>query len=703
MTAALPPSPGGAGGSPRATRRDLLWIAALATIARAIYVVQFAATPLARHLLVDEAGYDRWAKAIAAGKILQDAPFYQAPLYPYLLGACYRLFGDGWLLVRIAQAAGGVATALLLYLVALRAFGRGAARFTGLLAALYVPFIFHEGLLVKEPAAILLTGLLLLLLLRADERGRGHLLAGVVLGLLSLLRENALLYLPALLVWLLWPRRAEDSAAPAEAPSLPRRAATAASLVAGMALALLPALAHNLAAGGGLLLTTSQAGSNYYIGNHPGALGVYEPIRRGREDPEFEGRDALEEASRRAGRSLAPSEVSRFWFGEAWRFAREQPLEFASLQARKLLLTFHAREIPDVWDIDYVATLVPVLRWPLPRFGWIAPLALLGIALARPLRRGPALLALLAAATAFSIAAFYVFARYRLPLAVFVLLFAGHALAWIVGAAGLRRGIRAPRRPGVAPDPPGEEGAPPRRPRALLLAAAALVPLTLLVHLPLRLLGLAFTDEVAHQNLAMFHLDEGRPDLAAAELERAVAINPDFGGAWIAWARVEGDRGNAAKRREILERLLAHAEARARQGVAVLDAAQEAEAQGILAEDRRAAGDLAGAAESFARAAALLPDEAAPSIQAGITLRLLGRLDEAAAAHREALRRDPGNPVALVNLANVESDRGDAAAARARLEEAAATCASRRPDLCPLIAERLRGAPAALATHPPSR
>ena len=93
-----------------------------------------------------------------------------------------------------------------------------------------------------------------------------------------------------------------------------------------------------MSAGGELILTTYQGGTNFYIGNHQGALGVYTPIRQGRETPAFEGRDAVLEASQRSGRQLSPAQVSRFWFREGLHFARQHPGEFLRLQGVKLLL-----------------------------------------------------------------------------------------------------------------------------------------------------------------------------------------------------------------------------------------------------------------------------------------------------------------------------------------------------------------------------
>jgi tetratricopeptide (TPR) repeat protein len=648
--------------SRRGTLRDLAWLLPLAAVVRGIYLWQLQATPLGRHLIVDEAGYDRWALAVAGGRLLGEHPFYQAPLYPYALGAWYALFGHSLLAVRLVQAAGGLASVMLLYVVALRTFGRTAARVAALGAALYAPFLFYEGSILKESWAILLTNLLLLLLLQAADGARGRwLAAGVTLGLLALLRENALLYLPVLLAWNLARRAGREG-------GWRQRFRECGLLTAGMVAALLPAIGHNWAAGGGLLLTTYQGGSNFYIGNHPGAPGVYTPMRKGRETPRFEGADARAEAERRAGHPLSPAEVSRFWVRESLRFAVHEPLAFLALQGRKFALVWNAREVPDTWDIRFLEKLVPVLRLPLVRFGWIAPLGLLGMGL-RPLRRDTILLLLITATTVASVVAFYVFARYRLPLAPLVLLFAGHAVA---------RGLELLRA---------------RQWRRLALGAALLIPLTAFVHLPLSWLSLAFTDEVGHQNLGFLLLEDGDPRGAEEQFRTAVAINPDLGNAWLQLALVRQRLGDAAGAQGALEGLVRHAEARRAAGDEVFDPAQEAMAHREMGKQARQQGRREDAAREFGRAAALLPRQTADLVNMGIELRSLGRTSEAAAAYAEALRRDPDDPLVMLNLANVRLDQGRLDDAREILSRAAATCGSRRPDLCPTVADRIAALP----------
>src|SRR4029078_12637983 len=84
--------------------------------------------------------------------------FYQAPLYPYLLGVIYAIAGRHLLLVRIVQAVIGAASCALLGLAAARLFsrpsdearGRRPGIAAGLMLALYAPAIFFDGLLQKS-------------------------------------------------------------------------------------------------------------------------------------------------------------------------------------------------------------------------------------------------------------------------------------------------------------------------------------------------------------------------------------------------------------------------------------------------------------------------------------------------------------------------------------------------------------------------
>ena len=76
---------------------------------------------------VDSQWHFLWAKELAAGNWLGTDIFYRAPLYPYLLGLWFTVFGDNLLLVRIVQAFMGAISAGLVGLLGWRVFGRAAS------------------------------------------------------------------------------------------------------------------------------------------------------------------------------------------------------------------------------------------------------------------------------------------------------------------------------------------------------------------------------------------------------------------------------------------------------------------------------------------------------------------------------------------------------------------------------------------------
>jgi hypothetical protein len=54
---------------------------------RVVHLWQIQSAPFFTILLGDSKAYDVWARQIASGDWLGTEVFYQAPLYPYVLGA----------------------------------------------------------------------------------------------------------------------------------------------------------------------------------------------------------------------------------------------------------------------------------------------------------------------------------------------------------------------------------------------------------------------------------------------------------------------------------------------------------------------------------------------------------------------------------------------------------------------------------------
>src|SRR5581483_4895210 len=346
-----------------------------------------------------------------------------APLYPYFLAVLHVLLGHDVWAIRLAQALFGALACGVIYLAGCRFFCRRVGIVAGVMLALYAPAIFLDTLIQKSVLDALFGTLLLMLAAcfaepaagrttpeghtsARDDRTSGKsagaherhldsqrrlvltLALGIVAGLFALSRENALVLAVVLAAWLMLHRRNA---------TIRERLTSAGAFAAGLALVLLPVGARNLRVGHEFALTTSQAGPNFYIGNHPGALGIYVPLRENRGTPFTERQDATELAEQAVGHALTPGQVSRYWIDRSLAFIGGHPGEWLDLLRRKLLYALNWFEIADTEDQYYYERYCPLLRSlsVIGHFGVLVPLAVVGIVLSWPRRRELVLLYIL--------------------------------------------------------------------------------------------------------------------------------------------------------------------------------------------------------------------------------------------------------------------------------------------------------------------
>ena len=186
--------------------REGLAIFAVALIVRLIHVWQIRKAPFFSVLVGDSRAYDEWARQIAGGDWWGHEVFYQAPLYPYFLGALYATAGRDLLVVRICQAILGSIACVWLGLAGRRFFSRRVGFGAGLLLALYAPAIFFDSLLQKSVLDVFfvcMTTWIVSGLVVGEARLRWPWWwAGLCVGALSLTRENALVFAAVMLVWI---------------------------------------------------------------------------------------------------------------------------------------------------------------------------------------------------------------------------------------------------------------------------------------------------------------------------------------------------------------------------------------------------------------------------------------------------------------------------------------------------------------------
>lgn len=406
---------------------DPILIALLAMGIRLLYLRDYAGSPFFEFLHLDPQYYHAWGTRIAAGEWLGKDVFEMAPLYSYGLAAYFLLLGKGLGLLHLLQFALGSATAVLTTLLGRRIFGRGAGNVAGIASALYGPFLFYEGQVMKEFLTPFFSVLMLLLFYRGIRDGRRRrtwwLLAGISIGLAALVRDNFLLLLPLLGTWAVLRGPGEKA---------PARLAGVAFLAAGTLAALLPAAAHNFAVSGEIVLTTSGGGEVFYIGNGPYANGAYVPPPWVRPTPIHEHEDFRARAREIAGRDLSRAEASRFWWREGLRSITDAPGRWLGLEGRKALLFLNNRELPDNYSYYSFTGFSPVLDL-LPTFGFVLALAVPGLLATAGRWRELLPLYLAGGGYMISVMLFFNFARFRLPFMPVLFLFAG------AGAVALNR------------------------------------------------------------------------------------------------------------------------------------------------------------------------------------------------------------------------------------------------------------------------
>lgn len=554
--------------------------------------------PQADAVVIDEAAYDAWARRIAAGDWLGEGVFFQEPLYPYLLGLLYRVFGADLFVARVAQAIVGAATAILILGLGRRIFGKGAGWCAAILWSVYRPALWFPTLLLKENLfAAVFAGLAWLLVASREQPSRGRWLGvGALAGAGALLRGNLVPMLPFVA---LWPAARARFAARGRG----KIAVSIACGVLGMAAWLVPVAWRNAAVGGEFALTTSGAGTNLYGGNNlDNPNGVATEFAWVRGVPEHEADDWRHEAERRTGRELSAVEVSDFWRDATLASIAEHPREHAAILARKLLLTLGAYEVPDNHFLEWDARFVASLRAPWPGFGLVGPLALFGLCLClfrrdRNFQRGAAIeLALLAGLYLGTVVATVTSDRIRLGLVVLLLPFAGHATLHAVGI------VRAWRR---------------TSPREIAGTALGLAACTALVFAPVMDATERANDfDERDHNLAAGLLRDG------GDLDRAAAAIADLDARHPRSVRVDLLESDLQFRqaRALLEAPQAPADARAR-AEALLDQALER---------LRATRGRSRPQEAFR-----------VHVLAGAIQQYLGRFDAAARFYALALEFDP--------------------------------------------------------------
>ena len=496
-------------------------LAGLALAVRLGYLLELSATPLFAVPVVDAATYLDYARSLTnvswAGR---PAPYWQPPLYPYLL-ALLQLVTESLWVPRLLQAVAGSASCVLIWTLGRRLFPASVAVAAALAAAVYGPFVYFSGELLPVTLAVLLDLVLLWLLMRlpADPAWR-WLIPGAILGLAALAVATVLVLLPVVLWWL-WRR-------PPTGAGLGRPWVRGIWLTVGCLVVLGPVTARNRIVGDDLVFVSHNAGVNFFIGNnaeHDRTVA----IRPGREWIEL-----VDTPARDAGLER-PSARSRYFFAKSWEYITARPGQWLGLTARKLYLFWRGEEIPRNLDLYFSRTessILAALLWQrglaFP-FGLVAPLSLVGIILflrsPQGRSRDGTLLLGFVFAYILGVVLFFVTSRYRLPVVPLLLLWACYGVhAMLIGSR-----------------------------RVAVVAATLVVGLALNV-------GAAPPQvaSAAHEHFwrGWAYENKGMPAHAARQYRVSLSLDPGLEDALLDLAALEGGRGNHTRAVELYRRYL---------------------------------------------------------------------------------------------------------------------------------------------------
>jgi 4-amino-4-deoxy-L-arabinose transferase-like glycosyltransferase len=222
-----------------------------AFLVRLVYLTEIDSIPLFYYLAGDGRAYDEWGQRIAAGDWLGQGVFYQAPLYPYFLGFLQVVFGHSLWVIRLIQITLGAISCALIFATGRNLFSRQAGIAAGLILSFYAPGIFFDALIEKSILDFFLLSLLLWLLsqLKVTATWGLWLATGAVLGLLGLSRENALILVAVVPLWIGFHFSQSH---------VMKRLQWIGLFFAGLLSVLVPVGLRNLTVGGEFKLTTSQ-------------------------------------------------------------------------------------------------------------------------------------------------------------------------------------------------------------------------------------------------------------------------------------------------------------------------------------------------------------------------------------------------------------------------------------------------------------
>ena len=417
----------------------LIAIISAAVMLRGLTLFQSQSNPMLRHPILDEAYYVAFGERVAAGFLSgEDGVYFMDPLYGYVVGLFFWLFGESTNALRIMQIGADAVSLVLVFLLGKKVAGEREGLAAAAIYAAYPVAYFYTLLILKTTVTTTVLLALVLLGLKVTEKDRGWFLLGVAVAISVWLRGNLLLlalFFP--LVWWCVNR-----------PTFGHFARRTIVFAVGLCATLFLGALRNYVVAGEWIMLSSQAGRTLYHSNHPDATSgrwTNPSFFRAGKQLGTLGAERIyhDEAVRRVGREMTSREVSAYWRNEAFTYMVANPVQTMVRFARKFYWNVGDCEIPNNFSYHTASRFSGVLRSPLPGFSLLFALGVPGLALAvRQNRRAWWLLAPVATSLV-TILIFYASSRFRFPMTPILAIGAG---VWLLAVG---EWINARQRKGV--------------------------------------------------------------------------------------------------------------------------------------------------------------------------------------------------------------------------------------------------------------
>ncbi|HEX4086408.1 MAG TPA: tetratricopeptide repeat protein [Chthoniobacteraceae bacterium] len=340
--------------------------------------------------------YSDWGLRIAHGFLTDHHSFYGLPGYPYLLAIFYKIlnFDRFWVatVAGLIQAVADAFTASVIWIIAMELFpgengdhspqGMTIGGLAAIGWAFYQPAQAFSAVLMPTALEIVAYWYGVLVVMRRRPGALSiwipWLPLGVLIGFEAMIVATILFLVPLAVAGIIRDFREKGGA-------WLKPLGAVGALIAGLYAGASPCWIHNYFIAHEPVMLSAHGGLNFYIGNNPVATGYPKMPPGMSADQQGMLKDSITLAEKAEGRPLKHYEVSRYWSAKAHDYIAGHPHAWLVLMGHKLKNFWNSFQYDDLSLIslfEQAGLLVPG-----PRFGWVAALALPGIALALIRRR----------------------------------------------------------------------------------------------------------------------------------------------------------------------------------------------------------------------------------------------------------------------------------------------------------------------------